>query len=134
MKMNPLDFLTITSKKLKDQNSEADWRTSAGRSYYAVYHMIRDLIASENSELALTHGALWNSFYQTGVPPEAKAIAMNMQTLYTLRQTADYQLRSKLTKEKARAAYDLACKVRTEFVRVFAGSNKQRILDGLRVS
>ncbi len=132
--MNPLDFLTITSKKLKNQSSEADLRTSVGRSYYAVYHMIRNAIEAENIQLTLKHGALWNSFFQTGVPPDAKAIAKNMQTLYKARHEADYQLRNALTKQQTTTAYNLACKVNSEFVKVFDGTTKKRILDGVRAS
>ena len=134
MKMNPLDFLTITSKKLKNQSSEADLRTSTGRSYYAVYHMIRNLIEAESVELSDKHSAVWNCFYQPGVPPDARAIGMDMQSLYDLRHAADYKLHTKLTKQKATAAYKLACKVKSEFANVFNGSTKQRILDGLRAS
>lgn len=132
--MNPLDFLTITSRNLKDQSSEADLRTSTGRSYYAVYHMIRNLIGFESVELTNKHSAVWNGFFQRGVPPEARAIGKDMQSLYTMRREADYALDSKLTKEKAEAAYVLACLVTTEFVRVFDGSTKDRILDGFRAS
>ncbi len=132
--MNPLDFLTITSKKLKDQSSEADLRTSAGRSYYAVYHMIRNLIESESVEVTDKHSVVWNSFYQNGVPPEARAIGKDMQSLYDLRRAADYELDGEWRSAKAKTAYDLACHVKDEFVKMFAGSTKDRILDGFRAS
>ncbi len=99
--MDALDFLKIAKKLIN--GSEAYWRTSIGRSYYAVFnHLKKECI---NLGIAIPksskgHNELTSSFYNSGVK-EAVDIGSQINDLYSQRLSADYELDSPITKQTA---------------------------------
>lgn len=99
--MDALEFLKVAKKLIN--GSEANWRTSIGRSYYAVFnHLKKECI---NLGVAIPksskgHNDLYINFYNSGIQ-EAVDIGAGINDLYSQRLTADYELNSTITKQTA---------------------------------
>ena len=131
--MKPIRFLEITAKKLKDSSHESDSRTSAGRSYYAIYHEIKSTLEAEGQiEIPNNHGLLPHCFFFSEATPDIIQIGINLQTLYNYRFKADYKLKNKVEKRHAKEAYKLACTIYDDFSNLFKGETKKIILVGTK--
>ena len=131
--MKPIMFLEITAKKLKDSSHESDSRTSAGRSYYAIYHEIKSTLEAEGQIIIPNnHGLLSQCFFFSGATSNIREIGIGLQTLYTYRRKADYKLNVKVERRHAREAYKLACAIYENFSNLFKGETKNTILVGTK--
>ena len=130
--MDPLAFLHRTAKKLKNANHEADQRTAASRSYYAIYHHIKNAFEREGIHLKTSHGLLYNYFFQPSLPHDIQAIGKHLQTLYEYRRRADYDLSDPWQKEDSSIAYSMANKLNTTFSIAFTGDTKRSIVEAVK--
>jgi hypothetical protein len=131
--MDPLSFLNHTAHKLKDSKHEADQRTVASRSYYAVYHKIRELLKTAQVPLDDDHGSLYNCFFLPNMPPEVRTIGKNLQTLYDFRRRADYKLHDSWYKTDSEKSYSLAHQIMETFRRLFDGETKTLIANESKI-
>jgi len=126
--MNPSDFLHVTAKSLKDDSKEANLRTSASRSYYAIYHIIKSELEKENISLGNNHGVFTNCFFYPGTSPEFREIAQNIGSLYEERRKADYELGIACRQSNAKTAYDLAVGIIQKFSVRYKGEDKATVV------
>jgi len=130
--MRPITFLNITAKLLKTQKHQANWRSSASRSYYAMYHEIKQLYKSESIELGKDHGVLHQCLISCTGFPEIQGIGKHIQTLYLCRIKADYELSEEYTRKDAEMAYDLAHKIDRLFLALLENNAKKHIIEEAR--
>ncbi len=131
--MKPIRFLKVTAKKLKDSSHESDSRTSAGRSYYAIYHEIKSTLEAEGQiKIPDDHGLLPQCFFFSEATVKIKEIGIGLQTLYTYRRKADYKLEEKVEQRHAREAYKLACTIYEDFSNLIKGETKALVLAGTK--
>ena len=104
--MDAQDFLKI-AKKLLRYNSEANWRTSIGRSYYGIFNYLKhecrlvDLSISKGSS---GHAELQRYFHNCGIN-EGIDIGSKIGDLYSQRIIADYELDDKVEEKTAKLMF-----------------------------
>ncbi|MBI3697248.1 MAG: hypothetical protein HY238_20735 [Acidobacteria bacterium] len=122
--MNAADFLEV-AKRLEGSVSEAERRTSIGRSYYALYNVLVDFLSSHGVPFdrnAKDHGRLVRCLMDTK-HREADAIGAALRDLRNRRNEADYQMSRFVGPRESNHAYRLA---RTELDRFIALSPEGR--------
>jgi len=74
--------------------SAARVRTALGRSYYALYLLVREEISRRHgvSRRWLQHGTVYTRLQSTLASDEVRRLGRNLEWMYTLRQKADYEL------------------------------------------
>src|SRR5262245_53651972 len=92
--MTGRDFLPL-GESLAHEASEAAWRTSVGRAYYAAFHVARELF--EDLGFAVpkadrAHGYLWLRLCNCGEPTVEK-VGWDLKDLRGERNFADYDLK-----------------------------------------
>ena len=122
--MNGADFLDV-AKRLEDSPSEAERRTSIGRSYYALYNVLVALLSSQGvffHRQGRDHRLLL-SYLVKADHAEASLIAKTLRDLRTARNDADYRMELFVSAETSLYACRLA---RTEVDRLNALSPADR--------
>lgn len=104
--MDPLDFLQ-TATALLQSNREADWRTSASRSYCALFHVFRDLFQTRLGSL-LARAKQRKPRHEWIVRilracDDRGVVALGdmLKDLLLTRRDADYELSVPVTRERA---------------------------------
>ena len=114
--MDAKDFLKIAKKLLK-YNSEANWRTSIGRSYYAIFNYLKQECQALNLHISsgpAGHGELKNYLYNCGID-EGIDIGSKIGDLLTQRIKADYELGEEVTQNTARLMFEKAQDIEKRF-------------------
>src|SRR5690242_5923842 len=89
--MNFRDFLPLAAALAKG-TTEAEWRTSCSRSYYAAFHVARELLLALGFRVPQAdraHGYLWLRLSNAGVA-EVQEAGRNLNDLRRERNHADY--------------------------------------------
>jgi hypothetical protein len=112
--VDPAAFLNI-AEQFQASDSEAERRTSIGRSYYALYNILCGSLASQGvyfTHRGGDHGLLVYYLTQCG-HPQAADIGATLRDLRNYRNNADYYMnamidihQSRLVYEKVRGAVD----------------------------
>jgi hypothetical protein len=103
----PLQFLDI-AKELTEGTTEAHWRTSMGRAYYAVFGFARNNIAGHELPFAKNIHESIIMYFKTSSDPAMKKIGANLVTLYDQRVIADYRYDKTVTKYWTKLPIELA--------------------------
>lgn len=114
--MDPLDFLRI-AKKLLNYDSEANWRTSISRSYYAIYNYLKQECAKLGVEISKGpsgHGDLIRCLRGSELP-DAVDIGSKVNDLHSHRIKADYDMAEPITLNTAKLFYRKAEKIKDGF-------------------
>ena len=122
--MNGADFLKVATR-LKNSPSEAERRTSIGRSYYALYNVLVTLLSSRGvffHRQGRDHRLLL-SYLVKANHAEASVIAKTLRDLRAARNDADYRMELFVSAETSLYACRLA---RTEVDRLNALSPADR--------
>ena len=122
--MNGADFLDV-AKRLEDSPSEAERRTSIGRSYYALYNVLVALLSSQGvffHRQGRDHQLLL-SYLVKAHHSEATMVAQTLRDLRTARNDADYRMDAFVGAETSLLTSRLA---RTEMDRLNALSPSDR--------
>jgi len=69
-------------------------RTALGRSYYAVYLLVRAELSRRHGILPryLQHGAVYTRLQSSTASEDVRRLGRKLEWMYTLRQKADYEL------------------------------------------
>ena len=121
MPFQPEKFL-YTARNLYTANSEHDLRTAVGRSYYAVFGVVRELVASKGIELPgrSEHNFLYE-LLKAQTEPKLKELGHDLRRLFTKRVTADYDFGATVTEDDAADAYELARDILADVQAIEAG-------------
>jgi uncharacterized protein (UPF0332 family) len=107
--MNWRDFLLLATR-LATGTTEADWRTSVSRAYYAAFHVARRLLADLQFMVPRADRAHQYLVYRLSNSGEAavEQAGRDLDTLRRLRNRADYDEIPALTQSQATAVVQLA--------------------------
>lgn len=101
---DPIEFILLARQLAADPESgggaavaphtSARVRTAYGRAYYGLYLTVRGEIARRYGlrDRQLNHGALYTHLQSSRASRGVQRLGRELQRLYTLRQTADYEL------------------------------------------
>ena len=126
--MDAKDFLKI-AKKLLRYNNEANWRTSIGRSYYAIFNYLKQECLSLSLSIpkgSAGHGQLKNYFQGCGID-EGVDIGSKIGDLYSQRIISDYELNDKVEQKTAVLMFEKA----QDIVRRFPAIDKPTFKAGV---
>jgi hypothetical protein len=133
---DPVEFILLARQLATDPavdatatpHRSARVRTSYGRAYYGLYLTVRREIASRHGlqHKQLNHGAVYTHLQNSKAPKAVRRLGRELQRLYTLRQTADYEL---APREPWRTDLDNARLATALAVRALALSRTVRQLD-----
>jgi hypothetical protein len=117
--MDPIDFLK-TADLLKSQTEQAHLRTSAGRSYYAVFLYFREFLRSLGVEKKIKPGNEEHAFV-TGCLANSQVLfcsraAQYINNLKQIRTDADYSLDKCFSQSRAEDAFEIAKKLLKSFL------------------
>jgi uncharacterized protein (UPF0332 family) len=107
--MTGRDFLPLATR-LAGGPTEAEWRTSVGRSYYAAFHEVRHLFANLGFTVPKgeqAHAYLWLRLSNCG-DTQVEQTGVDLSDLRRRRNQADYDLQRKLLQTQAAALAVLA--------------------------
>lgn len=130
--MYPSDFLNFTARSLKDDPQEANLRSSISRSYYSIYHQIKQALEKEGVSLGDDHKVLPLCFFNSGFTHDVVAIGSSIQTLHADRKKADYHLNKIVNKNHANSSFKMANKVVNNFFNLYNGEFKTAIISNAR--
>ena len=102
--MDPRDFHSL-AERLAAGSSAAEFRTSVGRAYYAVFNVGAEALREMGFPVgkgAAAHGEVRNCLHNSGDATVAAA-ASEIGLLHTLRNRADYQLDRKDSEKRSDA-------------------------------
>jgi uncharacterized protein (UPF0332 family) len=107
--MNWRDFLLIASR-LARETTEADWRTTVSRAYYASFHVARRLLADLRFTVPRADRAHQYLVFRLCNSGEAavEQAGRDLDTLRRLRNRSDYDELPALTQAQGAAAVQLA--------------------------
>lgn len=91
--MDPRDFLTL-ARQLALVNTEAAWRSSVSRAYYAAFHVARQLLEDLNFTVPhadRAHAHLWLRLSNCG-DRQVEMAGMRLNDLRRERNGSDYNL------------------------------------------
>lgn len=114
--MEPLEFLGIAKKLLK-YNTEANWRTSIGRSYYTTFNYLKQQLEPLGIDIpanATGHNDIVRKFHGSSVDV-AVDIGSKTNDLYSQRLISDYRLNETVTHETAKLMFLKAKQVIDDF-------------------
>jgi uncharacterized protein (UPF0332 family) len=114
--MDAKDFLKIAKKLLK-YNSEANWRTSIGRSYYAIFNYLKQecrALSLHISSGSAGHGELKNYLQNCGID-DVVDIGSKIGDLYSQRIIADYKLGEEIKQNTAKLMFEKAQDISKRF-------------------
>jgi uncharacterized protein (UPF0332 family) len=97
---DPLDFLQLARMLANEAANpasrarDARLRTAYSRAYYGLYLHVRALIVQRHNIPVrhLKHGDLYSRLQYASSPKPLRRLGSELQRLYRLRQTADYEL------------------------------------------
>jgi len=114
--MDAKDFLKI-AKKLLRYNSEANWRTSIGRSYYAIFNYLKQECQTLNLPiLGSSKGHNQLKSYLLGCEiDEVIDIGSKIGDLYSQRIIADYRLEEVVEEKTAKLMFEKAQDITKRF-------------------
>jgi uncharacterized protein (UPF0332 family) len=131
--MDARDFLH-TARRLSNGLTEADWRSAASRSYYAVFHFFADILLAHGLDLG--HGGQAHSNLYYGLnncgEPTTELLAGRISFLRDERTTADYVLRSVFSQVRAWGAVGKGEDIITDFQAILATIPAQQVIDGAK--
>ena len=99
--MKPKAFLDLAQKLSKEEKDEASLRSSVSRSYYALFHSMRQFFERSGERIPKgpeAHGTLRNYLSICNLL-EVKKLATDLNDLKTDRNESDYDLESYRFKE-----------------------------------
>lgn len=117
--MNPGDFLGVADR-LRAFQSEAELRTSVGRSYYGLYNILLESLSSRGVTFkkdGVDHWRLTN-YLQRCRNQDAARIGTALQDLRVQRNDADYEMNAVIDKNQAELAYRRTQRVVALFTRL----------------
>lgn len=135
--MEPKAFLYLAQKLSKEERNEASLRSSVSRSYYALFHIMRQFFEISGERIPKgpeAHGTVRNYLSICNVS-EVKKIATDLNDLRTDRNESDYDLESDRFKEpntvallflKARNAFNAFEKI------ISTPDNRRHIMNGIQ--
>ena len=95
--MNGRDFLSL-ARDLLASSTEAAWRSSVSRAYYAAFHVARELLEDVGFTVPRgerAHAYLWLRLSNCG-EPQVQDAGRRLNTLRGLRNRADYDVTASL--------------------------------------
>lgn len=104
--MDPAAFLNI-AEQFQGSDSEAERRTSIGRSYYALYNILFGSLVSQGVHFTHRggdHGLLVYYLTQCG-HPQAADIGATLRDLRNYRNNADYSMNVMIDTRQSRLVY-----------------------------
>ena len=107
--MTGTDFLPVAAR-LASGPTEADWRTAVGRTYYAVFHVARQLLEDLGFRVPhadRAHAYLWMRLSNCGNVQVERAAA-DLQLMRRHRNNADYDLHRPLKQTVATGDVQMA--------------------------
>ena len=135
--MEPKAFLDLAQNLSKEEKDEASLRSSVSRSYYALFHIMRQFFERSGERIPKSpdaHGRVCNYLSICNVS-EVKKLATDLNDLKTDRNESDYDLVSNRFKEpntvvllfvKARNAFN-------DFEKIISTpDNRRHIMDGVQ--
>jgi uncharacterized protein (UPF0332 family) len=107
--MNWRDFLSLAAR-LATGTTEAEWRTTVSRAYYAAFHIARRLLADLKFTVPRADRAHQYLVFRLSNCGESavEQVGRDLDTLRRLRNRADYDEVPALTQAQAAAAVQLA--------------------------
>jgi len=107
--INPTDFLIIAGN-FQTSSSEAERRTSIGRSYFALYDMLIDCLSAENVRFNKDGDDHWRlTYYLTKCGDRAAdKMAGALKNLRFSRNLADYDLKASIGASQSEFSYKRA--------------------------
>lgn len=107
--MNPADFLRVADQ-FQASASEAERRTSIGRSYYAVYNVLFRFLSAQGVPFENGGGDHWRLvYYLTNCHHrQAGRIGAALRDLRNLRTDADYRMNLVIDVHQSQLAYQQA--------------------------
>jgi len=134
--MRPREFYDYAARLAANGTRSAEFRTAVSRSYYAVYHVARELLAQLGGQFAErdAHVDLRRHLEKTADQVLIKA-ADDLRRLHADRKTADYNLNDGTfeNKKEALARVAKAQMVMERIERQCAGSERTRIAATLAI-
>jgi uncharacterized protein (UPF0332 family) len=131
--MNGRDFLPA-ARRLASSSDEADLRSAASRAYYAAFHAARDLLTTlrfRTPRADRAHNYLYVRLNNCGAPAVEGAATL-LHDLRSLRNLADYEVRSPFGAQEAAGAVDDA----EEIFRIFdalAPAERTLMTDAMKI-
>ena len=95
---DPAEFLTVahglTEAGPQPEAAVARLRTAFGRVYYALYLLVREELSRRHRipYRHLPHGAVYTHLQSPRASGRVRELGRDLQRMYRLRQTADYEL------------------------------------------
>jgi hypothetical protein len=132
--MNERDFLTLAAA-LAGGPTEAEWRTSVGRAYYAAFHVTRRLLEDLGFNVPRAdraHAYLGLRLQNCGDLPTQQAGA-DLDGLRRLRNRADYDLHHPVDQMVARVQAQLAGEIIQALDSVGQEPTRTQITDAMRI-
>lgn len=128
--MNPLDFFN-TAELLSKYTKPEHLRTSVGRSYYAVFLLLRNFLAENGLKKKRSAHEFVRKCFQYCEVKEGTELANSLYKLHQRRSDADYFLEKQITPNICVDALDRAKKITKDFAEL-APNKKQEILIGAK--
>lgn len=105
-------MISKAEEKLRSANTNLNneqYDDSASRSYYAVYHSICAVLTTKGLEFS-SHGQTLGTFNREFIKTEIfnKKYSKWIQSLFVLRESGDYDIRSDIDRKKAEGALAMA--------------------------
>ena len=110
--------------------TEAEWRCSVGRAYYAAFHQARDLLQTLGFQIPraeLVHAFLWKRLQSCG-PSAVGTAGSKLHQLRSLRNRADYDVTIAFVQNDAIAAVETSRQILDAF-ETLAPADRQAALD-----
>lgn len=124
-----------TATRLLQGTTEGDWRSAISRSYYGVFHYLRELLLSHGVDIGQSgqsHFNLYSGLLHYGFRPVAQ-IASRLDDLRLNRVRADYQLGQVIVQSFAVTMVQEAQHMSADFQAVLASVAPAQIANGVRL-
>jgi len=130
--MNWRDFMSLAAR-LSAGSTEADWRSSISRGYYAAFHVARHLLTDSRFVVPRADRAHQFLVYRLSNCGEAvvKQAGRDLESLRRLRNGADYDETPAITQIQASAAVQLAERIIQELDAARQEPLRTRIRDAM---
>lgn len=104
--MDPVAFLEVANQ-LQSSLSEAERRTAIGRSYYALYNVLRSTLENHAVQFARNRNshALLKDYLVNCGHQVAQQLGLTLDTLRLLRNQADYEMHTTINRQQSQLAY-----------------------------
>jgi uncharacterized protein (UPF0332 family) len=132
--MNGPDFLPLAAR-LAAEPTEPEWRTAAGRAYYAVFHVARQLLEDvgfRTPRADRAHAYLWMRLNNCG-NARVEGAAADLQTMRYHRNHADYDFHIPLRQTIAAGDVRMAGQIIQTLAVAAQEPTRTQITDAMRV-